>query len=432
RRERASELEKVAKLPRAEREKGFADAAKRLGEDADELAEEFTEAETTAPPIKGRETWTVEPWPEPVATDALVTAIKSKLSKHVAFYRPQQLTAVTLWTLYDWIHHHPKNAHSIFLVPVSQDPDSGKTRLMKTLFYLTVRPFICVEPTGPNVYRTVDAHQPTFMVDEADNLVTRKSDVTDIVNASWSRKVCIRRAGHDFDPFCPKVIAAQGQGNSHLPRATFSRSLRIEMFPAQGEVDELWNELDDDEFAELRRKLARWSADNIEKIVAAKPKFPDGFANRYKANWKPLLAIAEDAGKDWVQQAHDAASYLLRGAYEPSWGVRAMAEMDAMFQKRLKTAANADKVYIFSEELPKYLLADPLSPWHEYKTDHKRGPISQNQIAALLRGYHIYPTTIHPKGRSDNSPRGYRWKDCRDMLARYRNRFALVRDDKKR
>ena len=40
-----------------------------------------------------------------------------------------------------------------------------------------------VEPTGPSVYRTVDREHPTLIIDEADDLFYRKSDLRAIVNA---------------------------------------------------------------------------------------------------------------------------------------------------------------------------------------------------------------------------------------------------------
>ena len=43
--------------------------------------------------------------------------------------------------------------------------------------------FASVEPTGPSVYRTVDREHPTLIIDEADDLFYRKSDLRAIVNA---------------------------------------------------------------------------------------------------------------------------------------------------------------------------------------------------------------------------------------------------------
>ena len=50
------------------------------------------------------------------------------------------------------------------------------------------------------------------------------------------------------------------------------------------------------------------------------------------------------------------------------------------------------------------LLADPNSPWHEYRG---RGPITKNQVAALLRDYDIRPVVLHPTKRADFSRHGY-------------------------
>ena len=48
---------------------------------------------------------------------------------------------------------------------------------------LVPKPFVSVEPTGPSVYRTVDREHPTLIIDEADDLFYRKTDLRAIVNA---------------------------------------------------------------------------------------------------------------------------------------------------------------------------------------------------------------------------------------------------------
>ena len=49
--------------------------------------------------------------------------------------------------------------------------------------------------------------------------------------------------------------------------------------------------------------------------------------------------------------------------------------------------------------------AEQDSPWHEYRG---RGPITKNQVAALLRDYDIRPVVLHPTKRADFSRHGYR------------------------
>ena len=59
---------------------------------------------------------------------------------------------------------------------------------------------------------------------------------------------------------------------------------------------------DDPEFSTIRRKLARWAADNVRIIKDLKPPQPPGFNNRLSANWKLLLQIAQHAGGGWPEQ----------------------------------------------------------------------------------------------------------------------------------
>jgi putative DNA primase/helicase len=425
-RAREKEFKAIAKMPRATAETRLADMAKREDVDEETLVTEFAKATSGAGaasiPSGSESFWEVEPWPEPVTTADLLDGIEAKVRKHVAL-RPQQVTAVSLWTAYDWLHDRWN--YSTFLFPTSEEEDSGKSTLMSVLNYLVKHGFYTGEPNGPNVYRTIDAYHPTFIVDEASKLF-RKADVHAIINLSWQRGPKITRGGYEFDIYCPKIIGILGLGKTSVPRDTLSRGLHIKMRPAkEGEIEEEFQNQDDNEFLELRRKLARWSADSGEAIAKIKP--TSDFLNRTKTNWKPLLAIAEHAGEEWAKKARDAAEFLSRGSYEPSWAVRLMAEMDALFQKQPKDTP-IEKLHILSETLVSHLLSDLFSPWHDYKTAHRFGAITERQIAALLKPRGINPTTIHPTGRADLTRRAYLWINCHDTFERYRNRFDLIED----
>ena len=68
------------------------------------------------------------------------------------------------------------------------------------------------------------------------------------------------------------------------------------------------------------------------------------------------------------------------------------------------------------QQVVQELLADPNSPWHEYRG---RGPITKNQVAALLRDYDIRPVVVHPTKRADFSRHGYRAAQFEDAFARF-------------
>src|SRR6478752_2095219 len=80
-----------------------------------------------------------------------------------------------------------------------------------------------------DLYRTVDREHPTLIIDEADDLFYRKSDLRAIVNAGWSRGTKIPRQGRWYDPFCPKILGILGK--TKLPRTIASRSIILKMWP---------------------------------------------------------------------------------------------------------------------------------------------------------------------------------------------------------
>jgi hypothetical protein len=269
------------------------------------------------------------------------------------------------------------------------------------------KPFVSVEPTGPSVYRTVDREHPTLIIDEADDLFYRKSDLRAIVNAGWSRGTKIPRQGRWYDPFCPKILGILGK--TKLPRTIASRSIILRMWPkTPKEKAEDFAYADDPAFSTIRRKLARWAADNVSVIKELKPPQPPGFNNRLSANWKLPLQIAQHAGGGWPEQARRASIYLSRTPYEPSMGVQLLAALRAMFAK--------NRTQITSEQVVQELLADPDSQWHEYRG---RGPITKNQVAALLKDFEIRPVVVHPTKRADVSRHGYRAAQFEDAFARF-------------
>src|SRR6202047_466548 len=117
------------------------------------------------------------------------------------------------------------------------------------------------------------------------------------------------------------------ENSRHPARTIASRSIILKMWPKKpDEKAEDFAYADDPEFSTIRRKLARWAADNVRIIKDLKPPQPPGFNNRLSANWKLLLQIAQHAGGGWPEQACRSAIYLSRTPYEPRseyscWGL---------------------------------------------------------------------------------------------------------------
>jgi putative DNA primase/helicase len=404
RKEKEKAFERLFGLPREQHEARLAELAKRLDEELAAVRNEFSAFVGTASDAVSTETWNVEPWPEPIETRLLLQEVVSKIRRYLVL-RPEAVTATALWIMTAWAHESA--THSAILAAVSVEPDSGKSTLLGVLRFLVPKPFVSVEPTGPSVYRTVDRERPTLIIDEADDLFHRKSDLRAIVNAGWSRGTRIPRLGRWYDPFCPKILGILGK--TKLPRTIASRSIILTMWPKKlEEKAEDFAYADDLEFSTIRRKLARWVVDNLSIIEELKPPQPPGFNNRLSANWKLPLQIAQHAGGRWPDQARRSAIRLSRTPYEPSMGVQLLAALRAMFAK--------NRTQITSEQVVQELLADPDSQWHEYRC---RRAITKNQVAALLKDFEIRPIVVHPTKRADLSRHGYRAAQFEEVFARF-------------
>jgi putative DNA primase/helicase len=404
RKEKEKAFKTLISLPSEQHETRLVELAKRLGEDVAAIRDDFTAFVGMESRAASTDPWNVEPWPDPVETQALLQEISAKIRKYIVL-RPEAVIATALWTMTAWAHEG--TTHSPILAAISVEPDSGKSTLLGVLRFLVPKPFVSVEPTGPSVYRTVDREHPTLIIDEADDLFYRKSDLRAIVNAGWSRGTRIPRQGRWYDPFCPKILGILGK--TKLPRTIASRSIILRMWPKKPEEKaEDFAYADDPEFSTLRRKLARWAADNVSIIKELKPPQPPSFNNRLSANWKLPLQIAQHARGGWPDQARRSAIYLSRTPYEPSIGVQLLAALRAMFVQ--------NRTEITSEQVLQELLADPDSQWHEYRG---RGPITKNQVAALLKDFEICPVVVHPTKRADFSRHGYRAAQFEDAFARF-------------
>ncbi len=167
----------IMRLPAARHEKELRRLAERLGEDIAALRDEFKEFLG----VGGGETEQTEPWSEPVDTAALLQECADKICRYVVLQEHHRPAAV-LWTAHCWLYDHDAPTYSPILAPTSAEPDSGKTTLVAVIGRMAPRFSLNVEMTGPSLYRFVDAVKPTLVIDEADDLFVRKSDLKHIVN----------------------------------------------------------------------------------------------------------------------------------------------------------------------------------------------------------------------------------------------------------
>src|SRR5262249_7363030 len=119
----------------------------------------------------------------------------------------------------------------------------------------------------------------------------------------------LRGVGDDHEPrafstYSACVIALIGA----LPGTLHDRSVVIDLKRRmQSEKIEPFRPDRADHLDVLARKAARWAKDHRAAIANADPDMPPGVINREADNWRPLLAIADEAGGEWPKRARKAA-----------------------------------------------------------------------------------------------------------------------------
>jgi len=326
---------------------------------------------------------------------AVLTGIADFIRRHVSL--PDEVAdTVALWIVVTWIHAELEI--SPFLNITSATKRCGKSLLLEALGEFVHRRL----PVGGRVtpaalFRVIEAHAPTLLLDEADTYFRDDPELRGVVNGSQRRSSAyiLRSVGEDHEPrqfvtWCPKAIAGIGA----LPDTVLDRSivLRLERRSALAR----WRDRDRGAVETLHRQLARWIGDNEASIVAGLPtvEFPSGLHDRARDAWEALLAIGNVAGGAWAGRggrAWRACEHVAASAAGEETGAREMllADLRDIFEAGGWPAALASRAILDR------LIAMEGRPWGEWS----RGkPLSAHGLSKLLKLFGIAPRNIRIDG----------------------------------
>lgn len=354
----------------------------------------------------------VEPWPDPVDGAELVDEIARLILRYVVI--PEEgAIAAALWT----VHTHALAAADVSPILCISSPAKrcGKTTLQCVLRHLVRRPLPASNISGPALYRTIERHEPTLLLDEADSYLTQNEEMRNLLNAGVRRDdaYVYRVVGDDHDPrrfsvFAPKTVSLIGR----LPETLEDRSiiLRLERKRKTEKVERLRRRDAEEIFEPLRRKATRWAADNSEELRYLEPAVPESLNDRAADFWEPLLAIADAIGGVWPDRARRTAA-VLSGNEDPSDespSVLLLSDLREILtvseERRISSKVLTEKLADLEER--------PWSTWNHGK------PITQNQVARLLKRFDgVTSKTLRFSG--GERAKGYAFEACQDAFDRY-------------
>jgi hypothetical protein len=170
----------------------------------------------------------VEPWSEPVNGAELLDELRDTFASYLVL--PEHGDVVlSLWTLHtyaiDGVEVTP------YLALLSPTKRCGKTKTIDLIGGLAHRPFRSDAASPAAIFRVVEEHRPTLLLDEFDSWYQSNDELRGVLNSGFKREGSVVRCvgqGADLEPrsfatFSAKVIAGIGR----LPDTVADRSISL-------------------------------------------------------------------------------------------------------------------------------------------------------------------------------------------------------------
>jgi hypothetical protein len=382
---------------------------------ADHLAAGFTPDQFEYLPAGKLGAEETPPEVPPVELAALLEMVEAYLRRWLVLER-SELVALTLWV----VHTHAFEAAECtpYIAISSPLPASGKTRSLEALELVTAKGWLTSDVSPAVLYRTIEQRTPTLLLDESD--ATFKGDkeraeaIRGVLNSGYRLGGSTTRCEppnwepREFSTFCPKAFAGLGR----LPDTIADRSIPIRLRRKRSDekVERFRRRDVVGEAKELRARATATVALHLDGLREARPELPEQLGDRAADVWEPLLAIAEQAGGEWPDQARAAATALSApdDADEDVPGLKLLADIRDAFTRHA-----TDR--LATRELITELATDDEGPWADYRGKNRR--ISPAELARHLRPFSIRSRTIWLA--DGDTPKGFLREQFEDAWARY-------------
>jgi hypothetical protein len=308
--------------------------------------------------------------------------------------------ALALWIVHTYMFEHW--AHTPRLLITSPGPGMGKTVLMTLLRHLCTRGDYFSSATEAAILRYMDEHDAephTLLFDEADTFFLGKSQLKNVINASFERGRALLSVPTANGGWKTEVLSARapigiaGIGSNWIWPALRDRSVEIKMrkkLPTE-HVEKFGVE-NEQALKAMGQLIANWVKQNADALRTAQVEMPPGVGNRDADKWRPLITIGTIAGGRWLKLAKETCQKFVGSQPAKSSGGALVSACASVF-------STGPHDQMFTDDLIKGLNAMPDQPWT------KGSPLDVISLARLLRPYDITPSRLSIDGVQR---RGYR------------------------
>ena len=408
-------MRRLSELNKLEYERVRADSAKRHGVRVNFLDDIIRRAQAEA---KARAEVEDDdpPYPEPVPDIAeVLDQALAEIRRYIVGHEPA-LAAVVVWSLHTHIvhHQHVRIAVSPKLAIQSPEKGCGKTTLLEIVGTLVPRAETSSSITAATIFRLIEARRPTLLIDEADRVLrSSNEELIAVLNSSHRRsgayvwrveEIARQRVPTRFSTWGAVAFA----GIRELPETLQDRSIAVRLPKAlPGEVRAHLSDGTSSVLRTIKAKFLRWAVD-LRHLP--EPELPAGLHNRLGDNWRPLVALADLAGRRWPGLIRMAALSSLSADQEEGQLIALLRGIQRAF---------GEKDFLETHALIESLLVDDE---HDWETANNHKPINAAWLRWRLRGV-LAPkadgTFGSDRRRSGKKERGYFRHRFEDAWARY-------------
>jgi hypothetical protein len=349
----------------------------------------------------------------PATSGAVVLdSVANALRRYIWFDHACYADALALWAAHTWAT--PYFNYTPRLAITSPTKGAGKTLLFEVLEHLVIQP----EPLDSNITaaglrRVIAEYQvaPTFLIDEADGIFgqRRHEQLRTMINSGYKKGRTGAVAGSKgvvkYTSFAPTALAGIGDW---MPNTVRDRSLVIHMGrPEPGtSLTPFDRQVALRDVDPIRDDLAGWVLSVAEQAASTSPALPDQISGRLADKWRPLVALADEAGYPWNTRARLCAMRMIE------------IDADDAVDADRGLALLADLRDIWPSDRPAVSTTELVAEHRKLIEPHLAETLHHRRLAELLRPFGVRSTDLRMPGML-TQVKAFRTLDLERLWRRY-------------